>query len=305
MNKNLIFLAVLALIFGACNDDDEGGKTIVKKKKLTITSSVNALVTKAGNTTESLDEIGLFVTPSDPAQTEYVYTNAVLFKESSSSTWIPTNLSDNSMYTLYWCPTIGATTDIIAYSPYIESAKLTEPIAFSVKEDQSNKENVRVSDLLYGTKTGATPNENNYKVNLNLEHLGAKFVVPLSLVSDLASESVDSLKLGGVIASGSLTLTDGALSVSGNPTEISMYYNSVNQTYECIILPQTVAAGSLFIAAYLSDGRSYESVFPDAYTFEKGNLYSYEVSVGIGLTYTHTIRAMGWNRVIGDDLYFE
>lgn len=304
MNNKLIFLTILALSFGACNDDDENGAVLTKRKKMTVNTTVNTITKAAGSTTENIQDMGFFVTPSDASQTAYIYKNTMLLKEYSSKEWIPTNPTDNSTFTLYWCPTANATTDIIAYAPYLEAATAESAFPFSVQADQSTLDNSKASDLLYYARTGLKPGDNNYKVTVNFEHLCAKFVVPLSKVAELEGLNVEAVHLGGVLTSADFSLQDGSLALKGVPGEIRMAYDATSKTAECIILPQAVEAGALYVTVTLSDGRDYECVLADPYTFAKGNQYSYDVTVGEGLAYTQSIRALGWNSVT-EDLYID
>lgn len=195
----------------------------------------------------------------------------------------------------------SAEADVYAYYPYNADATDMNAIPWTVKADQSG--GTDSSDILSYSGTAQYSAE-NAGLNVAFNHAGTKLVVDLSdfgtEIDTTSTLSVASVMLSGATLGGTLDLTDGAWTLSGDSAAVTMYYNDTAKTAECILPPQTIDA--LTVTVTLSDSSVYVFNAASAVTVNAGTQYTMDVQIGQDVINMGTISITEWNAVNGGDL---
>ena len=266
-------LAALALLLGACTQDEAGflpegaeGTSIV----FTATG-LNPAATSTTGTRAPVD-----------GNWEGVQSVAVLMDgtvkayDVTPSTADPTSATLTSTDPYYWTNHNDIT--VTAWWPY--TAGETTPPAVKVKANQSAQKDFEGSDLIVAdgqTVTYGSP-------KLRFTHRTARVTIVLTDYTEgLAS----------------VQLTD--LSTEGdNPAEITPYDKGSN-TYTAIVAPQSVAAGTTFITCTFTNGKTFVYKMKNATDWQAGGEYTYIVSLAAAKDLGYTIESDGSYTVYNAD----
>ena len=260
MKTRFFALAALALLLGACTQDEAGflpegaeGTPIV----FTATGLNPAATATAGTRA-----------PADGNWTG-VQSVAVLMDGTvktynvTPSTADPTSATLTSTDPYYWTNHNNIT--VTAWWPY--TAGETTPPAVKVKANQSAQKDFEGSDLIVAdgqTVTYGSP-------TLRFTHRTARVTIELKPGTGFTSVAGATVSLVSLSAD------------NGNPTSIKTY-NASGNTYEALTAPQTVAADKPFIRVELGSGIFYFRPQTNV-VLEAGNRYKYIVKVNTtGLT---------------------
>ena len=260
MRIRFFALAALALLLGACTQDEAGflpegaeGTPIV----FSATGLNPAATTIAGTRA-----------PAD-GNWEGVQSVAVLMDgtvktyDVTPSTADPTSATLTSTDPYYWTNHNNIT--VTAWWPY--TAGETTPPAVKVKANQSAQKDFEGSDLIVAdgqTVTYGSP-------TLRFTHRTARVTIELKPGTGFTSVAGATVSLVSLSAD------------NGNPTSIKTY-NASGNTYEALTAPQTVAADKPFIRVELGSGIFYFRPQTNV-VLEAGNRYKYIVKVNTtGLT---------------------
>ena len=251
MRIRFFALAVLALLLGACTQDEAGflpegaeGTAIV----FTATGLNPAATTIAGTRA-----------PVD-GNWEGVQSVAVLMDgtvkayDVTPTTTDPTNATLTSTDPYYWTNHKDIT--VTAWWPYTEGE--TTPPAVKVKANQSTQKDFEGSDLIVTdgqTVTYGSP-------TLRFTHRTARVTIVLTDYT----EGLASVRLTGLSTEGD------------NPAEITPYDKGSN-TYTAIVAPQSVAAGTTFITCTFTNGKTFVYKMKNATVWQAGGEYTYTVSL--------------------------
>ena len=256
----LAALAVLSLA-GCTQDDERAAGLPMTGMPLRVVAHVDAPVTREAMTTETLDHYYFLVTDQDGATTpEYGY--FVEMTKGEDGQW---NASEEMKWgTAY--PKVSAWEQ--KGIDWIKD-NYTGGGMVSVDIDQSTKENLLESDLLYMPPTNITAADLDADGNIrvNLKHRFAKLNVVVN-ITGTTSNPITALTIGGTKTQAYFTPESNTLEVNDDATPITAYCVSstisesdepgCTATYECILLPQTVAANTLEVTAALDEGsKSY------------------------------------------------
>ena len=281
--------AALALLLGiaACTQDEAGflpegaeGTPIV----FTATG-LNPDATAAAGTRAPVD-----------GNWEGVQSVAVLMDGTVKAYNVTPSTSDNTSATLtsddpyYWTNHDNIT--ITAWWPY--TAGETTPPAVKVAADQSARKDFEGSDLIVAEEQ--TVSYGN--PTLRFTHRTARVTV---ILTDY-TEGLASVRLTGLSTEG------------GNPAEIAPY-DKGNDTYTALVAPQTMAAGTAFIACTFNNGKVFVYKMQKAAEWKAGEEYTYTVSLAAaedpgytvsedGKTYTVTSAdgLLAWNEAVQKDM---
>ena len=260
MRIRFFALAALALLLGACTQDEAGflpegaeGTPIV----FTATG-LNPAATATAGTRAPVD-----------GNWEGVQSVAVLMDgtvkayDVTPSTADPTSATLTSTDPYYWTNHNDIT--VTAWWPY--TAGETTPPAVKVKANQSAQKDFEGSDLIVAdgqTVTYGSP-------TLRFTHRTARVTIELKPGTGFTSVAGATVSLVSLSAD------------NGNPTAIKTY-NASGNTYEALTAPQTVAADKPFIRVELGSGIFYFRPQTNV-VLEAGNRYKYIVKVNTtGLT---------------------
>ena len=180
--------------------------------------------------------------------------------------------ADNTSATLtsedphYWSNHEDIT--VTAWWPYTEGE--TTPPAVKVAEDQSTQKAFEGSDFIVAEEQ--TVSYGN--TTLRFTHRTARITVVLTDYTEgLASVRLTDLSTEG-----------------GNPATIAPYDKGSN-TYTTLVAPQSVAAGTTFIACTFTDGKVFVYKMNKATDWQAGGEYTYTVSLAAVAGSGYTVSA--------------
>ena len=273
MRIRFFALAALALLLGACTQDEAGflpegaeGRSIV----FTATG-LNPASTAIAGTRAPVD-----------GNWEGVQSVAVLMDgtvkayDVTPSTADPTSATLTSTDPYYWTSHNDIT--VTAWWPYTEGE--TTPPAVKVKANQSAQKDFEGSDLIVAdgqTVTYGSP-------TLRFTHRTARVTIVLTDYTEgLAS----------------VQLTD--LSTEGDNPDIITPYDKGSNTYTAIVAPQSVAAGTTFITCTFTNGKTFVYKMKNATDWQAGGEYTYTVSLAAAKDLGYTIESNGSYTVTSAD----
>ena len=273
MRIRFFALAALALLLGACTQDEAGflsegteGTSIV----FTATGLNPAAIATAGTRA-----------PVD-GNWEGVQSVAVLMDgtvkayDVTPSTADPTCATLTSTDPYYWTNHNDIT--VTAWWPY--TAGETTPPAVKVKANQSAQKDFEGSDLIVAngqTVTYGSP-------TLRFTHRTARVTIVLTDYT----EGLASVQLTGLSTEG------------GNP-DIIVPYGKGSNTYTAIVAPQSVAAGTTFITCTFTNGKTFVYKMKNATDWQAGGEYTYTVSLAAAKDPGYTIESNGSYTVTSAD----
>ena len=273
MRIRFFALAALALLLGACTQDEAGflpegaeGTPIV----FTATG-LNPAATAIAGTRAPVD-----------GNWEGVQSVAVLMDgtvkayDVTPSTADPTSATLTSTDPYYWTSHNDIT--VTAWWPY--TAGETTPPAVKVKANQSAQKDFEGSDLIVAdgqTVTYGSP-------TLRFTHHTALVTIVLTDYT----EGVASVRLTGLSTE------------NGNPDKITPYDKGSN-TYIALVAPQSVAAGRTFITCTFTNGKTFVYKMKNATDWQAGGEYTYTVSLAAAKDLGYTIESDGSYTVTSAD----
>jgi len=273
MRIRFFALAALALLLGACTQDEAGflpegaeGTPIV----FTATG-LNPVATATAGTRAPAD-----------GNWEGVQSVAVLMDgtvkayDVTPSTAAPTSATLTSTDPYYWTNHNGIT--VTAWWPY--TAGETAPPAVKVKANQSAQKDFEGSDLIVAdgqTVTYGSP-------TLRFTHRTARVTIVLTDYT----EGLASVQLTG-------------LSTEGDNPDIIVPYDKGSNTYIALVAPQNVAAGTTFITCTFTNGKTFVYKMKNATVWQAGGEYTYTVSLAAAKDLGYTIESNGSYTVTSAD----
>ena len=273
MRIRFFALAALALLLGACTQDEAGflpegaeGTPIV----FTATG-LNPVATAIAGTRAPVD-----------GNWEGVQSVAVLMDgtvkayDVTPSTADPTSATLTSTDPYYWTNHNNIT--VTAWWPY--TAGETTPPAVKVKANQSAQKDFDGSDLIVAdgqTVTYGSP-------TLRFTHRTARVTIVLTDYT----EGLASVQLTG-------------LSTEGDNPDIIVPYDKGSNTYIALVAPQSVAAGTTFITCTFTNGKTFVYKMKNAADWQAGGEYTYTVSLAAAKDLGYTIESNGSYTVTSAD----
>ena len=251
MRIRFFALAALALLLGACTQDEAGflpegaeGRSIV----FTATG-LNPAATATAGTRAPVD-----------GNWEGVQSVAVLMDgtvkayDVTPSTADPTSATLTSTDPYYWTNHNDIT--VTAWWPY--TAGETTPPAVKVKANQSTQKDFEGSDLIVADGQKVTYGS----PTLRFTHRTARVTIVLTDYT----EGLASVQLTG-------------LSTKGDNPDIIVPYDKGSNTYTALVASQSVAAGTAFITCTFTNGKTFVYKMKNAADWQAGGEYTYTVSL--------------------------
>ena len=273
MKTRFFALAALALLLGACTQDEAGflpegaeGTPIV----FTATG-LNPAATAIAGTRAPVD-----------GNWEGVQSVAVLMDGTVKAYDVTPSTADPASATLtstdpyYWTNHNDIT--VTAWWPY--TAGETTPPAVKVKANQSAQKDFEGSDLIVAdgqTVTYGSP-------TLRFTHRTARVTIVLTDYT----EGLASVRLTG-------------LSTEGDNPDIIVPYDKGSNTYIALVAPQSVAAGTAFITCTFTNGKTFVYKMKNATDWQAGGEYTYTVSLAAAKDLGYTIESDGSYTVTSAD----
>ncbi len=273
MRIRFFALAALALLLGACTQDEAGflpegaeGRSIV----FTATG-LNPASTAIAGTRAPVDGNWKGV-----QSVAVLMDGTVKAYDVTPSTADPTSATLTSTDSYYWTNHNNIT--VTAWWPY--TAGETTPPAVKVKANQSAQKDFEGSDLIVAngqTVTYGSP-------TLRFTHRTARVTIVLTDYT----EGLASVQLTG-------------LSTEGDNPDIIVPYDKGNNTYTAIVAPQSVAAGTTFITCTFNNGKTFVYKMKNATDWQAGGEYTYTVSLAAAKDLGYTIESNGSYTVYNAD----
>ena len=273
MKTRFFALAALALLLGACTQDEAGflpegaeGTSIV----FTATG-LNPAATAIAGTRAPVD-----------GNWEGVQSVAVMMDgtvkayDVTPSTADPTSATLTSTDPYYWTNHKDIT--VTAWWPY--TADETAPPAVKVKANQSARKDFEGSDLIVADGQKVTYGS----PTLRFTHRTARVTVVLTDYT----EGLASVQLTGLSTE------------NDNPDKITPYDKGSN-TYIALVAPQSVAAGRTFITCTFTNGKTFVYKMKNATDWQAGGEYTYTVSLAAAKDLGYTIESNGSYTVYNAD----
>lgn len=255
-------MAACAALLAGCTN--EVGESLGIDTPIQVTASVEgALTTRTDNSTESLSTFGLSIKDKDDSYTSN-YGGENILAEKDNGTW---TLSKTVLYQ-------GSGQSYYAYAPYKEG-HTGESLTFTVDANQATND-LQGSDLLY-----AAGNVDDPTLAITFSHKLSKLTVTLTPEGFGTDEvSFTGVTLRGTLPTTTLNLTDGTVdTATGSATYITMCPTGTNNTYECILVPQTVKYSVVIDAKVNNSPKSYVYTPANAYEFKSNNSYTLTLTV--------------------------
>ena len=261
MKIRFFALAALALLLGACTQDELADDSRLSKEEYPIVIHATGLSVEATPSTrttvdgdwQGVNSVALKI---GDAVKEYIVTT------SDADGYKSATLTSNDPY--YWTSRDPIT--VSAWWPF-NNADITQMPAVKVAEDQSKLADFQNCDFI---------SAENRKVEFNnptleFTHRTARVAIELKPGTGFTSVAGATVSLVSLSAD------------NGNPTAIKTY-NASGNTYEALTAPQTVAAGKPFVKVELGGGTFYFRPQNNV-VLEAGSRYKYTVRVNTtGLT---------------------
>ena len=273
MRIRFFALAALALLLGACTQDEAGF--------LPEGAEGTPIVFTATGLNPAATAIAATRAPADGNWTG-VQSVAVLMDGTvkaynvTPSTADPTSATLTSTDPYYWTNHNNIT--VTAWWTY--TAGETTPPAVKVKANQSAQKDFEGSDLIVAdgqTVTYGSP-------TLRFTHRTARVTIVLTDYT----EGLASVQLTG-------------LSTEGDNPDIIVPYDKGSNTYTAIVAPQSVAAGTTFITCTFTNGKTFVYKMKNATDWQAGGEYTYTVSLAAAKDLGYTIESDGSYTVTSAD----
>ena len=261
MKIRFLTLAALALLLGACTQDELADGSRLSKEEYPIVIHATGLSVEATPSTrasvngdwQGVTSVALKI---GDAVKEYIVTT------SDADGYKSATLTSNDPY--YWISRNPIT--VSAWWP-LDDTDITQMPVVKVAEDQSILADFQKSDFISAENQTVKFDD----PTLGFTHRTARVAIELKPGTGFTSVAGATVSLVSLSAD------------NGNPTAIKTY-NASGNTYEALTAPQTVAAGKSFVKVELGGGTFYFRPQNNV-VLEAGNRYSYTVKVNAtGLT---------------------
>lgn len=224
------------------------------------------------------------------------YTRANILWNNTSSAWSQDLTADANP--MLW-KNATAAAKIYAFAPHVAGATDLTAVPFSVKADQSAAGAILASDLVGYKDEAFVPGSSLDKLNeLNLAftHRLSKLTVNLTYGNQYPEGARPGIeKLEVINTSLSATYNAQTLTATASATTGEIKAATVKaDSYEAILVPQTVAASTKLVRVTLSDGTKLAYTIPAAQLFEANKHYTLSLRVGKDKLEVGSVTVDGW-----------
>ena len=292
MKHQILALAVAALCFTACTNEDNISQDFLADTPIKLNVSVDEPTTRAGYSNAELPE-GFLLAVYHKLEDQTVddkYSYEVWAKKVGDSwkTYKPDETlkgGTDEEVTMLWA-NMKDKVDVMAF---------TNLGTITIPTDQTSDDQLKQADVLYMPSTQYTPTEKSIQVNL--QHAMSKINLTIELGSEyeFSKEDVD-LKIKDVKIDGSLVsatvYANGIYDEFGVPTPIFPFHTGTtpysktggvitkaSATYEAILIPQYIESGK-FTVSFKVDGKLYEWAYNQELTLAPNTAYTLKLIAG-------------------------
>lgn len=262
MKKNLLILAVAALAFASCSNDETVAVNNSGGNEISFRPLVNGVTRAADINATTLETTGFYVSARKHSPDAEFFTDAAYttFTDGTPKTW--------TCATKYYWPSDDSELDFYAYAP-AATGQITAHAnykTFTVQPSTTISEQV---DLIFANTNGKRKSVDKNGVVLNFRHTEAKIVCKVQNTSSSLKFGVEGWKVGYLSPAGTFTYADsntegnnsgtltfaqwGSLTAASVATEYSSTFSKVDIAAgasatalggEMILIPQTLTAAT-------------------------------------------------------------
>ena len=320
MKHQILALAVAALSFTACSNEDNISQDYLADTPIKLNVSVDEPTTRAGYSNDVLpEEFWLFVIQDldnwDNIDSKYNYRVNVKKEGNSWKTYkdISGNVGDE--ITMLW-----ANMNNTAYICAGSKEKDNEYI--STTEDQSTEDKLKGADLLGMPTTTVKPSTDG--ISVNFKHAMSKINLTIELGSEYefskeeVEKKITDVKIDGSVEKAKYWYSgSGGFTFSGhvnqNSKTITPFYTGetpfskdangvitkASATYEAILIPQTITSGN-FTVSFKVDGKLYEWTYNKDLTLDPSTAYTLKLIAGDDKVQPASFSVAEWGKGNGD-----
>lgn len=317
MKHQILALAVAALSFTACTNEDNISQDYLADTPIKLNVSVDEPTTRAGYSNAELPEKFWVDVKQDGININSKYNYRVNVKKEGNSWKTYKDISGNvgDEITMLWAN--------MNNTAYICAGSKEKDIEYiSTTEDQSTEDKLKGADLLVMPTTTVKPSTDG--ISVNFKHAMSKINLTIELGSEyeFSKEEVEK-KITDVKIDGSVEKAKywyggpGGFVFSGhvnrNSKTITPYYTDAtpfskdangvitkaSATYEAILIPQTIASGN-FTVSFKVDGKLYEWTYNKELTLDPTIAYTLKLIAGDDKVQPASFSVAAWNPGNGD-----
>ena len=313
MKHQILALAVAALSFTACTNEDNISQDFLADTPIKLNVSVDEPTTRAGYS--DADKPTGFILEVQHDIYRYDKYNYLVWAKKVGDSWKTyklnkeTNSVTDEEVTMLWA-NMNDKVDVTAF---------TNLGTITIPTDQTSDDQLKEADVLYMPFTKYTPT--NKGITVNLQHAMSKINLTIELGSEyeFSKEDVDlkitDVKIDGSLVSGDLA-SGGINNVYGDPTPITPLHTSAtafskdadgnitkaSATYEAILIPQTIESGK-FTVSFKVDGKLYEWVYNNeaGLTLAPNTAYTLKLIAGDDKVQPASFSVAAWNPGNGEN----
>ena len=310
MKHQILALAVAALSFTACTNEDNITQDYLADTPIKLNVSVDEPTTRAGySNADKPTGFALEVVHSNKENDKYNYK---VWVEGGDNNWKTYDLTQyrndgtKKEVTMLWA-NMNDKVEVTAYTKFGE---------ITIPTDQTSDEQLKQADVLYMKPTMIDPSKEGIKVDL--QHAMSKINLTIELGSEyeFSKEDVD-LKIKDVKIDGSLVsatvYANGIYDEYGVPTPIFPFHTGTtpysktggvitkaSATYEAILIPQYMASGE-FTVSFKVDGKLYEWAYNQELTLAPNTAYTLKLIAGDDKVQPESFSVAAWKAGNGDN----
>ena len=314
MKHQILALAVAALCFTACTNEDNISQDFLADTPIKLNVSVDEPTTRAGYSNAELPE-GFLLAVYHKLEDQTVddkYSYEVWAKKVGDSwkTYKPDETlkgGTDEEVTMLWA-NMKDKVDVTAF---------TNLGTITIPTDQTSEDQLKEADVLYMPFTKYTPT--NEGITVNLQHAMSKINLTIELGSEFEftediCKKITDIKIDGSSVSGDLG-SGGIYDVSGDPTPITPLYTGetafskeagkitkASTTYEAILIPQDIASGN-FTVSFKVEGKLYEWAYNNeaGLTLAPNTAYTLKLIAGDDKVQPASFSVAAWNPGNGEN----
>lgn len=277
--KRIIYFAALAALLAGCSKNTQS-ETPLRDTPISVNVLMPEIQTRAGYGQGILPE--KFYFSIDQKGDRYDYTNVVMKFEHGGWVAYESDAENASKVIMLWEGSHESASVTAATFPLDGSA----PYTVSVSDDQSTEAKLKASDYLwYFDEVSPNPNEN--VISIRFCHIMSKVKIEITLGNEYAdnTDPVTSVAILNTNTQAHYAPKNGTL--FGNQSDPKAIlacktgYNPDTRTasFEVILVPQTVAAGSFGLSILVGDN-TYEWFSTPEVTLESNKEYTLSLTAG-------------------------